>query len=280
MDKNDVLILAKNNAEKSLVYNALYPALPKTFEEIPVLQKTDLLEYESLTGQPYHGVADTSMYEKVSTSGRSGDKLEVLYSPADVGMAHMQLFAQPAFQWMVKPSFIFIETFYGSPSFDPDATEYVTRTLEEKQTQATCIITERIKECEGTVILVGESTWFDWMLQMTDVVDVKQHVICYTRKNENYSPKSCGFENVEKQIIVLPTAEVGIIGYYTTWCNTSYYHAYRSDLYVEEVKGQLVVTSPRAVFDFIRYNLGDNVNIHDIECSCGYKGNAVEFIRR
>lgn len=244
------------------------------FSSIPVLDKSDLMEFENSYKQKYYGDVDTSdgfQIRKTST-----DKLEVPFHLDDFQYAMPNFLDIPMFNTgkelhlVTNQSFVIADFVNGTDS--KAAVNY-------NRGQDLEHVKSKIAEGEGkTVFILGDSAWVAWIIRQGLVTD--DMIVCTMPKQENYQPNSDPLDKIKNQILVYCTSEVGILGYYTTDCSSNYYHVYREDTIIEELNGRLVVTNPRKGFNFIRYNVGDIVKLHEISCDCGFEGIGIQWIQR
>lgn len=244
------------------------------FNDIPVLNKMDLLDYETKYKKNYFGDVDPS--EGFVIRETTTDRLKIPYHISDFEYAIPNFWEIPmlnagnGLHIVTNSSFAmadFMDGAQGKSMVGCDANQNLD------------IVKSKLAEGKGkTILLIGDSAWIAWVIRRGLVTE--DMVVCTMPKQGNYKPGHDPLDKVDNQIFVYCASEIGIVGYYTTRCAENCYHVYREDTIVEEVDGRLVVTNPRKAFDFIRYNTGDAVKLREIQCDCGFEGIGIQWIKK
>lgn len=238
---------------------------------IPILTKSDIKKYENDNG-PYW-----EMKGSVTTTSRStGEQIEVQNDMVDFTMAIYDFLSQTIFPRII-PHIITTEDFVMSPFITG---KYVT-TIPTSNCENIDLLTELFDLTEKyenvPVLVLGRNEWIGYLAN-NNLLKENNYIIHMPKYNV-YPSEFDGFK-VGTHIFCFSTTENGLLGYYTSKCSCKDYHMYRSDVLMEEVDSHMIVSFIRECFPFIRYDQDDKIKIKDVKCSCGFTGQAFEYLGR
>lgn len=258
-----------------------------SYDELPILQRKDIFEYEKQTGKPHHGVITPHRdLIRLETSGSTGEPFRVLYT-REGWIAGYEILHSGFEKFGLKRK---IFTYHSLPlekMIVPLMNAWGLKTAFVSQAEMYDIelIRKLIKTEKPDVIYDATGRWISYLLKNglpLGKVSVKACLVMQASRRDIE-----GFHRACLNLLFfLPSTDLGCIACSCPYSESlhvaqeSLFHVFGEKGLQWDGEGELVATFPFSVFPLIKYTNNDIVRLRRAKCECGYVGRFLEFIAR